>query len=413
MPHPDLYLFNPTCEMAIANGTISYQPPARLQQFEHDIAAIMLFAANTNDVVVVHDYPSQTFCSTLHEAGIPIPKFKKFNAIISDTSLSLGTLKPWGWSPAMHHKLNLLRDRSSANFLESTVSIWKPEHRHFYSRHTSVNCALMASELLKASKSELLEIPAIPIKITSVQQIDKLLYHFNNRLVLKAPWSSSGRGVTFITPHTNYRINKQWIEGIIKHQGLLLAEPYLEKQLDISFHFFVMPNGSIQVLGHTFFSTDEKGKFKGCYTAEYPGQLIESKQLLLIKEAIAQAIDVLHETLKQLNPGQYYTGPIGIDGMFFINNEGKLRLHPAIEVNIRHSMGYLNLQIRKLVHPDSNGFWQIKQINDAHDLQLLSTIESGDSLLLKDNCLLKGMMPLTPVNVNSLFQSWLTVEPLR
>lgn len=399
--------------MAIANGTISYQPPAMLQQFEKDLAPIMLFAAGADHIVIVPETPPASFLSTLNKTGIPIPEFLTLSDIITNPSVQLGLLKPWGWSPAMHHKLLPLKERCSPEFLMLPTSAWKPENRHFFSRHTSVNFTRVASELLKGIKPEFVEIPAIPIEISTFHQIDEQLSRFNNSLVLKAPWSSSGRGVTFITPHTNYRINKQWIEGMLKQQGLLLAEPFWEKQLDVSFHFYVMPDGTIQILGHTFFVTDEKGKFKGCYTAEYPGQLINARQLIMIKEAIAQAKDVLLKTLIQMNHGQYYTGPIGIDGMFFINHEGKLKLHPAIEVNIRHTMGYINLQLRKYIHPESNGFWQINQINHAHGRQLNSTPEFDDTLLIEENRILKGIIPLTPLNANTLFQSWLTVEASR
>src|SRR5574344_847800 len=43
-----LFVYNPTCEMAVQNGSVSYQPPLRLQTFESDMADIMLWLSQTD-----------------------------------------------------------------------------------------------------------------------------------------------------------------------------------------------------------------------------------------------------------------------------------------------------------------------------------------------------------------------------
>ncbi|HOI48862.1 MAG TPA: hypothetical protein PK167_06130, partial [Prolixibacteraceae bacterium] len=65
MKLPDVYLFNPTCEMAIANGTVSWQPNRLLQQMETDLGNLPQFFAAETDVVLVKRLPGKAFTDTL------------------------------------------------------------------------------------------------------------------------------------------------------------------------------------------------------------------------------------------------------------------------------------------------------------------------------------------------------------
>ena len=49
---PDIYLFNPTCEYAVANGHTSWQPNRLLQKMEEDLGTLPLFFARPQDVIL-------------------------------------------------------------------------------------------------------------------------------------------------------------------------------------------------------------------------------------------------------------------------------------------------------------------------------------------------------------------------
>ncbi|MBZ4677162.1 MAG: hypothetical protein JG782_1782, partial [Anaerophaga sp.] len=44
-----LFLFNPTNELAIANGQVSYMPPANLRRFENDLASLPWILSDEDD----------------------------------------------------------------------------------------------------------------------------------------------------------------------------------------------------------------------------------------------------------------------------------------------------------------------------------------------------------------------------
>ena len=85
---PDIYLFNPTCEYAIANGNVSWQPNKLLSQMETDLGSLPLFFAQPNDIVLVNRIPSQTFLKTLELVGITPPNFWETTKTLSDSKFA-------------------------------------------------------------------------------------------------------------------------------------------------------------------------------------------------------------------------------------------------------------------------------------------------------------------------------------
>ena len=73
--HPSIYLFNPTCEYAVANGSANWQPKRILQKMEFDLSALPLYFAKNDDFILVDRIPSEEFIVSLKQIDIPIPNF--------------------------------------------------------------------------------------------------------------------------------------------------------------------------------------------------------------------------------------------------------------------------------------------------------------------------------------------------
>lgn len=69
----------------------------------------------------------------------------------------------------------------------------------------------------------------------------------HSRLVLKAPWSSSGRGIRFIDGELN-DYHRGWLRNLLSKQGGVMAEPYYEKVKDFGMEFESTESG-IRYLG--------------------------------------------------------------------------------------------------------------------------------------------------------------------
>ena len=168
---------------------------------------------------------------------------------------------------------------------------------------------------------------------TTTEQVTNLLQH-QESLVLKAPWSSSGRGVRFVRSVEELSNVMNWISNILKTQGSIMAEPYYNKVKDFGMEFMADENGGIHYLGLSLFHT---------VNGAYEGNILATesvKQEMISRYVPACMIDsVKHKIIEHLRLDGY-VGPFGIDMM--VTKEG---FHPCVEINLRRTMGHVALAI--------------------------------------------------------------------
>ena len=381
-----LFHFNPTCEMAVANGQTSYMPPAHLKQFEHDLATLPCFFGGKNDFVFVPEVVNSSFTDYLCGLNFDVPSFI---ASVNDFNINdrLDELSPWGWSPAVHKKLESFLPFCDEKWLEHPMSRWNTDHALLLSRETNYKFAKLLIEQ-SINDYELLEIPALPLKVKTLDEIESLIYKMQPPMLLKSPWSASGRGLFKIRDINEHAETNAWVKSKLKQQGFFFAEPFLQKIQDVSFHFYATKD-SIEFLGTTFFNTDAKGQFISC-NIRYPE--CPNLKIAFMTEACLQASEFLTSGLKKFEINKYYHGPIGIDALFFRTKNNTIKLHPCIEVNLRHTMGLLNLCIRGKVHPERNGQWGIVKLSTKE----WNDINSLNKQIMEDGFIAFGNIALTP-----------------
>ncbi len=394
-----LFYFNPTCEMAIVNGRTSYMPPQNLRRFEEDLECISLWLAGTNDFILLRSKLSDNYQEYLEDLHIKHPCFILSREDIGEQLIS--ELHPWGWSPAVHKKLKEFLANMESGWLDHPMSSWKKSHSFLLSRLSGLK---IIDEIFNNSFEgyDKILIPQKPVVLKSLEEIQDLNSLISPPSLLKTPWSASGRGLFKIRDEKEETETNQWLIAKLRQQKFLLAEPFLNKILDISFHFIIDKDG-YHFLGTTIFKTDNKGRFTGCYT-HYPE--IMQLDTSLIETAILQARQLLLNALENLKLKDVYYGPVGIDGLFFIHSDGEIYLHPCIEVNLRYTMGLLNINLQKYLHPESKGKWSIVSINNDEwkDLSDLNKV------VLTDGFIEKGTVALTPPPKKSGFMAILTIK---
>ena len=381
-----LFHFNPTCEMAVVNGQTSYMPPAHLKQFEHDLATLPCFFGGKNDFVLVPETVDSYFTDYLCGLNFENPSFI---TSVNDFSVSdkLDELSPWGWSPAIHKKLQPFLPFCNEEWLEHPMTQWKTEHALLLSRETNYRFAKLLMEQ-NIREYELLEIPALPLKVKTLEEIESLINIMPPPALLKSPWSASGRGLFKIRDANEHAETNAWVKSKLKQQGFFFAEPFLQKIQDVSFHFYATKN-CIKFLGTTFFNTDTKGQFISC-NIRHPEN--SNLKLDFISEACKQASEFLKSGLGKLEINKDYQGAIGIDALFFQTNDNGVKLHPCIEVNLRHTMGLLNICIREKTHPERNGKWSIIKSSPKE----WGNINISDKHIMEDDFITHGNIALTP-----------------
>jgi hypothetical protein len=375
--------------MALANGEVSYMPPQHLRQFEDDLATLPCFIGNSNDFVLVPEKVNTQFIEYLERLGFNLPRFVQ-SANELNTSDKIDLLCPWGWSLAEHKKLNSFSLFCSEKWFQHPMTKWNNSHAQLLSRETT-NKLKKNLINIDCKPYNLLEIPALPVKVETLEEVKTLPYFMQPPILLKTPWSASGRGQFKIRDIHEHAEHNAWVKSKLRQQKLFYAEQYLKKVLDISFHFIIEAD-TITFLGNTFFETDAKGQFLGCHI-RFPENRNFDK--IFLSNACEQATDLLLKGLKMLDINKQYQGPVGIDAIFFEKDNGSIMLNPCVEINLRHTMGLLNIFLRNRVHPDRNGYWNItKETVNQKELQF-----SREHL--KDGFIFNGIILLTlPVGMS-------------
>lgn len=371
--------------MAILNGTVSYMPPSSLQTFENDLSLLPSLVAAENDIVITNKKISNSFIDTLALLKIENIIYKSQKQVQAMESSHFNWIRPWCWSPVAHNTFKNTKKYCSDSFKESPNNNWNDSYKLFFSRNTSL---MLTTKLFNNTKlCEHIEIPIIPKRAISLNEIDNYSSSFNQKYVIKAPWSSSGRGILMVDSTKQKPLNINWVKGILKQQGFVTIEPLYNKIADVSFQFVITETGMAVYIGHIFFINDNSGHFTGSHIEPYPLNIIKRINKTWLKSALEEAQKHLTESLSQMNLNHYYVGPVGVDAILFMNKKEKIKIHPCIEINLRYTMGTYTLSLRSNIHPHSNAIWGIERLNkqtpNVNDL-ILKPLKTSDGLI--SNC---------------------------
>jgi len=409
---PDIYLFNPTCELAVANCSVNYMATAQLRKFENELSTIPWILANSQDIILADKVLSQQFTDLLETAGFRLPVFQPLESALSDAtfiSAEKGFLLPWGWSPAAHKLFSPLKPGCSPEFLNSPVAEWGGVHRELYSRKSALTILQRITN--ENHSAQILSITDLPEVCSSHEHIIALQHKWG-KVVVKAPWSSSGRGLQILRPNEYNQTNRQVITGYLKQQGFVIVEPWHNKVLDLSFQFFSLGNGEIEYRGLTTFSTDHSGRYIGNYLQELPPDLTPE-----LKEFLSENLDnvqtALHQVLESSNYSTDYYGWFGVDAIIFKSPDGKLKFHPCLEINCRFTMGAIALNLRTHLAEQSVGEFRITHGKGGHFAQFSEEMSCKEPLIVEIGKIVSGYLPLTPSLPESSFGAYLSVKEMN
>ena len=405
MTTANIYYFNPTCELAVANGSFSYQPPLLLQEMERDLSILPFVFCRENDFVLTENPPSADFLQILADAGFRLPKFCRLADLESLPVGSFDAIYPWGWSPAAHFKLKTLKDKCSEAFKTSPVFNWTPEYKLLFERSTSLD--FLTGILNDNPPDWFISKEMVGKKVTNCDEIDLLLKK-HSPLVLKAPMSSSGRGIQIIRKTILNTSNRQWISGVLKQQNYLIAEPYLEKLMDLSFQFKILSGSEIEYLGYSIFETNSNGQYCGTFVHPNLGKFIREKSVPELEIRIEETAKVLKSAVEKSAYATGHRGFLGVDALVF-GNEDSLIMQPCIEVNSRINMGVLTMFAEQKIQPDSTGkfelfFGQIKEYSDFVIGQ-----SRLNPLKLKSGKCYSGFLPLVEPTQRNKFGAYISL----
>jgi len=404
---PDIYLFNPTCEYAVANGHISWQPNDLLKKMEEDLCTLPLFLTGSKDIILVKKIPSENFLKSLSNIGINLPRFLLISDILNSNKItlqSLGQLKPWGWSPAVHHFLEPLKKYCSSEFHKSPVSKWTPSLRELLSKKFALE--ILKSILPHLPSNITMDTSSIPGICTTRDDIKAALDRWG-KIMIKAPWSTSGRGLQPISKTPV--VPKVWekIIGIINQQGYAIAGPLLDKQLDLALQF-ELRKGKVNYLGTSLFYSDKKGQYQGNFLNGWPDNY--DTEITSFSKNIPQIIEnPLIKAIERSPLVRQYEGFFGVDILIFRDKKGQLRVNPCLEINVRQNMGLLSLRLNKFVCPGKKGVFNMYYQKGKSFFDFKNEMQTMYPLKLNNNHIESGFLPLADADEKTMFGAYILV----
>lgn len=403
---PKVFIYNPTCEIAIANGTLSFMPNKTLSKFESDLDVLPLYFANENDVLLVRQIPDEKFLNTLLNAGISLPKFRLLKPALQDhnfINIPKQNLQAWGWSPRIHHILKPLKASCSKEFLNQPNAFWKDEHRKLYGRETGLK--VLKSFLKDSKNDQYISENLIARVCTHIEEIENLIEEWK-QIVIKAPLSSSGRGLQVLRKSYLNDSISQWIKGTLDTQGYVTVEALVDKKHDFSLQYFCNGKGNLNFLGLAFFETNTNGQYGGNILGGMPKNMINN----LPQSEIEELSEGILRAIKTSDIAMNYTGYFGVDCMLFDDANGNRKIQPCVEINLRYNMGILALILDKYLAPETTGtFKMIFKPKSTFDL-FHEEMEKKHPFEMKDGKWVKGYLPLVSPYQNKNFGAYILLE---
>ena len=351
-----LHLFNPENDLALGLDCIHYTPPPHASALHRAGGLLPAWWASEGDAVLVADHSYMADAEWLSANwGLKCRPL----TIATDDYLP----SPWGWS------LDAARQFADAGLPRHSLP--SPDALAHYRQVSHRRSSIAILRALGFDDSDL------PREFTDPDEAVKAELSSPGSY-FKSPWSCSGRGVFCargLSPHAL----RDRLRGIIHRQGSVLAEPGLNRLLDLAALFHADSSGAVTYRGLSIFTTDPSGNYGGNIVApqETLREIIGSHGLLDSYDNLCRRLPSI---LADLTGG--YSGWMGVDMLIHHDSASRPALHPCVELNLRSTMGMTAMAIA-----DATGFtsprllaWQLS--GKAEPGLLLLPPRSGFTLSL-------------------------------
>lgn len=324
----DLHIFNPEHDIALAYDVPHLTIPHVAQEMRMNLGFLPAFWAKDGDAVLVDDIKYALKASKQYKGMIADVLFVEKTDL---ASLPLDGVKPWGWDCRVCAEL--AENGVAADILPTEGQL--ADVRRFSDREQT-------KEMLHAVRKGIEgDTCGESFVATAMDEACSIIRQLGNAVV-KAPWSSSGRGVRYVSDAAD-QPKLSWIRHTLQHQGKVMIEPRYNKMCDFAMEFVSTPDGGVRYCGLSVFKT---------LNAQYTGNVVGSERFKcdLLSRYVSETLldDIasrLEQNLTAMLSGRY-AGEFGVDMMVVAGAEGdRFLLHPCVEINLRRTMGHLALSL--------------------------------------------------------------------
>lgn len=324
-----IHIFNPDTDYALATGVFSFTPSAKIKNVRKTFSLLPALWASRNDCILLYDdcdsnYSPLYLKNIIVEKDIKLLNFRNLKHLGENMDY-LKDIKffPWGWN------FSLIEDLKKAGIPEASLPSFEyiEKIRNLSHRQRSIEFRNYLSD--NGIGADEFSGIALYSENDIIDYIKKM-----GKAVLKAPWSSSGRGIIFSKNFTEPLL-REWIRGILRKQGAIILEKEWEKILDFASEWECL-NGKAIFKGVSIFETSSRGKYIRNY-------INSQKELLsIIQKNINDDLEkiIYHQkNILDILISPFYEGPLGID---MLSDKNK-NINACVEINLRMTMGHVSI----------------------------------------------------------------------
>lgn len=358
-----MYLFNPENDLALANFSPNYTPPASAIRMSEELAILPVWYAGASagtvfeknkvkganagvgdeEIVIAGGALNRSFLEGVRKV-LPVQA-----TLIPPSGIGAyphRRIIPWGWNPALRRKL--IVHGADENLLPSLDELTCL--RGYSSRQHAVEILReLVIEAEKFGEGLWHSVDYQSCKSTRFNKVSRYcgeshfftdtealyayLESFTGDKVLKMPLSGSGKGLIWILGEITDK-QRDWCRRVVREQGGVVAEPVLDKVQDFAMEFY-LHGGQACFAGYSMFEAAASGAYMG--NALLSDLRIEEKLSEYVPVGLLHQLrNSLTEKLSRRFP--HYNGYAGVD-MMICETHGGYCVQPCVEINMRMNMG--------------------------------------------------------------------------
>ena len=320
-----LHTFNPEHDLVLALNTKCYTPTAGIRNMRSRLSFVPVFWAERGDVILTDDVAATAAANDadgISDAGVTFASPSELHRY------HFTGIKPWGWDIALKHSLIKYGvDESLMPSDEQLRTIRGMSHR----RNVLPLMGVLRNGLEDVTCGE-------GVECFSTDDIREAFSSWGG-IVIKAPWSSSGINIIYVTDGISPALSSRCGKLITK-QGSVLVEPIYNKVKDFAMEFYSDGAGNADYLGLSVFETLGTAYLNNVTASEDAKLAVLSSYVspALLSEIRSRICTYMSSFCKFR-----YRGPFGVD-MMVVSLNGRYVIDPCVEVNLRRTMGHVAIE---------------------------------------------------------------------
>ena len=392
-----LLIFNPDSDLALAYGIEGYTAPPHAQQLRRDLQMLPAWFHDSDGAAILSQNREEDDLWLKEYAGHWTGSAMESMTINQLQNREVRSFLPWGWNLDIRQRL--INGGAKECYMPSREQIM----RYRECSHRAISIKLL--EWLR--KNIDYPFPASPVEARTVVEIQEF-ERMHPRCFIKAPWSSSGRGVyRVLEPESRNFVT--WAQGIINRQGSIMCEAVLDKVMDFALEY-VVEGGIVSFFGYSVFRNDAHNSFDVGLVArsEKLRQMIACRlgNERLLDEVLMCIKDFLQRNIAQ--DAGYEDGCIGVDMLLYHDKDGRVMLAPCVEINLRRTMGHVAVSLGDtFAADDAVGHFHVEYLKRGGAAEYIKSMAEANPIKIAASRIDCGVMPLVPAYRDSKYCAYI------